>query len=149
MRMTNNVGVWIDHQRAVLVRITDDGETIEEILFADVAARSPGGTQLTTSFTPRDFVAEDKRDRKAMIAFNKYYDKVIDRLKDAEAIVVLGPGEAKGEFVKRFESKKTRGRIRHVETADKMSDRQIAARLREYEGTELPRAQETTKSQKK
>ena len=69
------------------------------------------GTRVKHSYTPNDFVAEDKRERKAMNHLNKYYDEVIDRLRDADAILVLGPGEAKGEFTKRIESKKLKGRI--------------------------------------
>jgi hypothetical protein len=41
------------------------------------------------------------------------------------------PGEAKGEIKKRLESKELGGRIIGVETVDKMTDRQIAAKVRQ------------------
>jgi hypothetical protein len=44
-------------------------------------------------------------------------------------LLVLGPGEAKGEFVKRLRSKKLSGTAVEVETVDKMTDRQIAAKV--------------------
>jgi stalled ribosome rescue protein Dom34 len=120
--MTMNVGVWIDHHKAVVVFITDEGEKVLHIL------SDPG---VKNSHSPNDYVAEDKRERKAMIHLNKYYDEVIDRLRDANAIVILGPGEAKGEFTKRLEGKNPTGRIAHVETADKMTDREIASHVRQ------------------
>ena len=88
-------------------------------------------------------MAEDKRERKAMIHLNKYYDDVIDRLRDADSILVLGPGEAKGEFTKRIEGTKLKGRIAHVGTVDKMSDREIAAHVRELLGIGSRQAKST------
>jgi hypothetical protein len=63
---------------------------------------------------------------------NTYYDEVISFVRDAEAILLFGPGEAKGELKKRFERNKLGGLIEAVETVDKMTDRQIAAKVREY-----------------
>jgi len=53
-------------------------------------------------------------------------------IRDAEAILLLGPGEAKGELKKRIERDKLGGRIVGVETVDKMTDRQIAAKVRQH-----------------
>jgi hypothetical protein len=46
--------------------------------------------------------------------------------------LIFGPGEAKGELKKRLESKGLGGRIVGVETTDKMTERQIAAKVRAY-----------------
>jgi len=133
--MTINAGVWIDHHKAVVVRFTDEGEdTLQIMSDPDTPALLPDGTRVKKSYTRNDFVAEDKRERKATIHLNKYFDKVIDRLRDADAILVLGPGEAKGEFTKRIESTKLKGRIAHVGTVDKMTDHEIAAHVRQLLG---------------
>ena len=97
-------------------------------------ARSKGDARVKNAYTPNDFVAEDKRERNAAIHLHKYYDEVIDRLRDADAILVLGPGEAKGEFIKRVEGQKLKGQIAHVGTVDRMTDRQIAAHVRQLLG---------------
>jgi hypothetical protein len=57
---------------------------------------------------------------------------VISHLRNAEVILIFGPGEAKGELVKRIERNKLSGRIGGVETADKMTVPQIAAKVRKY-----------------
>jgi len=133
--MTINAGVWIDHHKAVVVLITQAGENIRQILSdPDTAARTGGEAQVKNTYTPNDFMAEDKRQRKATIHLNKYYDEVIGRLRDADVILVFGPGEAKGEFIKRSESQKLKGRIAHVGTVDKMTDGQIAAYVRQQLG---------------
>jgi hypothetical protein len=43
----------------------------------------------------------------------------------------MGPGEAKGELVKRLQSEHLGERIVGVEVVDKMTDHQIAARVRQ------------------
>jgi hypothetical protein len=75
--------------------------------------------------------ADDSRQKTFTGHLNIYYDAVIACLRDAEAILIFGPGEAKGELKKRLEGLNLGGRIVGVETVDKMTDRQIAAKVRQ------------------
>ena len=79
-----------------------------------------------------DASAEDQRDRRFAGHLDKYYDEVILAIHDAQSILIFGPGEAKGELKKRIESKGLKGRIVAVETADEMTDPQIAAKVRQH-----------------
>jgi stalled ribosome rescue protein Dom34 len=88
-------------------------------------------------------VAEDKLERKQLSHLIKFYDDVIASLRNVDAILVLGPGEAKGEFTKRIEGTKLKGRIVHVGTVDKMTDREIAAHVRQLLGIGSQRAKST------
>ena len=63
---------------------------------------------------------------------NIYYDAIIASVRNAESILIFGPGEAKGELKRRFERIDLGGRIVGVETVDKMTDRQIAAKVRRH-----------------
>ncbi len=130
--MKRDVGLWIDHKKAVIVTVSNEGEQTREIasnvgkrvrFSGDLRSKSPGGHQAIS--------AEDTEDRRYMDDLNDYYDEVISSIRDAEAILILGPGEAKGELAKRLESSELGGRIVGIETADKMTDRQIAAKVRE------------------
>ena len=62
--------------------------------------------------------------RKAVI------DEVIAHIRDADSILILGPGEAKGELNARLVRDGLGNRIVGVETVDKLTDRQIAAIVR-------------------
>ena len=133
--MTINAGVWIDHHKAVVVLLTNGVETTEVFLAdseANGAPDSHGNDR--NAHTRNDFIAEDKRERKAMIHFVKHYDNVIAHLHHADSIFIMGPGEARGEFGKRLEAMNLRGRVSHIEPADKMTDRQVAAHVREVFG---------------
>jgi hypothetical protein len=46
--------------------------------------------------------------------------------------LIFGPGEAKGELQKRIKKNRLGGRIVGIETVDKMTSRQIAAKVRRY-----------------
>jgi hypothetical protein len=72
------------------------------------------------------------RDRQFTGHLNKYYDQVLLSLRDAESILIFGPGEAKVELEKRLESEGLKGRVVSIETADKLTDRQIAAKVRHH-----------------
>ena len=70
------------------------------------------------------------QDRKYTNNLERYYDAVIGYIRDADSILIFGPGEAKGEFVKRLKKKNLRKRIVSIETTDNLSDPQIAAKVR-------------------
>jgi hypothetical protein len=121
----SKVGLWIDHRKAVIVIVTDEGEETKQIT-SDMEKRvrfSSGASE--------DGSAEDMRDRQFENHLNSYYDDVIACLREAESIQIFGPGEAKGELETRLENVGLKGRIVEIETVDKMTDRQIAAKVRQ------------------
>jgi len=131
--MTINAGVWIDHHKAVVVLLTDEGQEMLQILSdRNVSARSPAGLRAKNSYTPNDFVSEGKCERKVMSQLNEYYDEVIACVRDAQAILILGPGEAKGEFRKRIANQKLRGHVAEMKTVAKLTDQQIADYVRQH-----------------
>ena len=123
--MKTKVGLWIDHRKTVIVMVSGETEEIARIT-------SDAGKHVQYSGAAQALSGEDQRDRRFLDHLGKYYDEVISRVRDAESILIFGPGEAKGEFVKRLESEGLGGRIAGVETVDKMTDRQIAARVRQH-----------------
>lgn len=123
--MKRTVGLWIDHRKTVIVTVADETEEVTEIA-------SEVGKHVRYSGAAQTVSGEDQRDRRYLDHLSKYYDEVISRVRDAESILIFGPGEAKGEFVKRLESEGLGGRIVGVETVDEMTDRQIAARVRQH-----------------
>ena len=131
--MTTKVGLWIDHKKAVVVAITNKGEEITHVASSvEKQLRRSGDSPLQGSFEARRVPADNSRQRALTGHLNTYYDAVIAAIGDAEAIFVFGPGEAKGELKKRLEKSRLSGRVVTVETVDKMTDRQVAAKVREH-----------------
>lgn len=131
--MATKAGVWIDHKQAVVVLITDAGQEIKKIAF-DIGQpiRSKGGARTKHSYSPNDFVAEDKLERKVENDRKDYYDQVMASIQGADSLLILGPGEAKGELSKHIVAKKRRGLAVELETTDKLTDRQLAAKVKEH-----------------
>ena len=131
--MGTKVGLWIDHRKALIVAVTDKGEEIRLVI--SKVERQPGrsgGMRSTTPYEAQQVPADDSRERKFTGHLNIYYNAVIASIRDAESILILGPGEAKGELKKRLVRNKLGGCIVGIETIDRMTDRQIAAKVRRY-----------------
>jgi hypothetical protein len=123
--MKKQAGLWIDHRKAVIVIISDAGEETHEITSKmEKHVRFTGGT------ASQDGSSEDVRDRQFGNHLNSFYDAVVAVIRGADTLQIFGPGEAKGELAKRLEHDGVKERILAIETVDKMTDRQIAARVR-------------------
>lgn len=132
--MRTKVGLWIDHRKAIIVAVTDKGEEIGLVIASKVEKQlqRSGDSPLKGRYESQKVPADDSRQRMLTGHLNIYYEAVIACLTDAESILIFGPGEAKGELKKRLEKSKLGGLIAGVETVDKMTDRQIAAKIRQY-----------------
>ena len=131
--MGTKVGLWIDHKKALIVAITDKEEETGLIISKiDKQLGRSGGIRSTSPYESQKVPADDSRERKLTGQLNFYYDSVIASIREAESILIFGPGEAKGELKKRLKKNKLDQRIVGMETIDKMTDRQIAAKVRQY-----------------
>ena len=124
--MKKNIGLWIDHRKAVIVIVTDDGEELKKI-----TSNMEKHVRFTSGTGSEDGSSEDVRDRQFGNHLNSYYSDVIAVIRDADSIQIFGPGEAKGELEKRIEHEGLKAHILAIETVDKMTDRQISAKVRE------------------
>ncbi len=130
--MKRQAGVWIDHRQAVIVILEDQREEIKRITSnIEKRVRYSGASHSQTP-TGHDDSAEDRRDRRFVDHLNRYYDEVIAALRDADSILILGPGEARGELQKRLDGQTGSGHSVAMESADKMTDSQIAAQVRQH-----------------
>jgi stalled ribosome rescue protein Dom34 len=132
-QMKKEIGLWIDHREAVLVILTGETEEIRHIASSDEKhIRYSGRSHSRTPEGLREVTAEDQRDRKFGNQLNQYYEEVIAAIRGADTIQIFGPGEAKGELAKRIEHNGLKKHVLVIETVDKMTDRQIAAKVREH-----------------
>lgn len=131
--MKPQVGLWIDHRKAaVIVTVSNEGDTTKLVQSnVEKHVRYSGGARPGSSPGSREGTGEDTRERHFEGKLGKYYDEVITSIRDAEAILIMGPGEAKGELKARLDHGGQGARIVGVETVDRMTDRQIAAIVRE------------------
>jgi len=131
--MRTKVGLWIDHRKAIVVAVTDQGEETALIISkVEKQLRRSGDSPLKGPHESLLIPESDSRQKTFTGHLNIYYDAVIACIRDAESILIFGPGEAKGELKERLERSNLGERIAGIETVDKMTDRQIAAKVRQY-----------------
>ena len=131
--MKKEIGLWLDHRDAIIVILTDGEEEIKHVTSSSGKhIRYSGSSHSKTPEGLKEVTSEDQRDRKFDNQLNKFYDELIASIRDADSIQIFGPGEAKGELEKRLKHEQIKGQILTSETADKMTDRQVAAKVREH-----------------
>ncbi len=141
--MSGKAGVWIDHHGAVIVALGHDGEHTTHIAsHVEKHLERSGDSPLKGRAEPLSVPADDRRQRALTGELNLYYDAVIAALHGFDRLLLFGPGEAKGELHTRLSKAQPGARVEAVETADKMTDPQIVAKVRAHFGLSAPRLQQ-------
>lgn len=113
--------------------MSDNGEKTQQILSNVEKQRGrSAGKRSTTSFESQLVQEDDRQQRGFTKHLNVFYEEVLSCIRDVEAVLIFGPGEAKGEMKKILEQNNLRERVVTMESADKMTDRQIAAKVHDY-----------------
>jgi hypothetical protein len=132
--MQKNIGIWIDHEKAFLVSIQDKRESSKKIQSeVESHIKALGGSRPTTPYGPQEASAEKKLDERRKQQLHKFYQKILPELREISKIYIFGPGEAKHELDKEIKKSKELSLKRvKIETADKMTENQIKARVKNY-----------------
>ncbi len=125
--MNDNVGIWVDHKKAVIVFASATPVTARTLQSHVGAHAHFSGSQ--------DGGGEKKYEERFSNALDHFYDDVIKELRHPKAILIFGPGEAKGQLKARLTHAIAMAGITvDVETTDTMTDPQIIARVKEHYG---------------
>src|ERR1022692_573453 len=131
--MKTLAGLWIDHREAIIVLISGKRQETRRIKsFVEKQLRRSDCSPSQGRFEAQMVPADDSREREYTGHLAHYYDEVISWIRPAEAILLFGPAEAKGEFMKRIEQNKLDLRITCFETADQMTERQVSQKVRRH-----------------
>ena len=135
-----NIGLWIDHKKAILVIQTEQGENIQQIESGiGRHVHYHGASHPKSPFSAQYQQGDDQLDNKYAEQLKKFYEKVIAHIREADAVLIFGPGEAKRELEKRIVHEKVSVPIVGIEAADKMTERQIAAKVQNhFQEAEVP-----------
>jgi hypothetical protein len=84
------------------------------------------------SYPGNNFAHEDMSDRKFGDQLGRFYERVVSSIRDADSILIFGPGEAKVELDNLLKKEGLGGCIVAIETVDKLTNPQIAANVRAH-----------------
>ena len=134
--MSHNVGIWIDHKKAVIVSASAEGASATTVE-SEVGPHThySDGTTHAMPDGPHVGGGEKKNEDRYAEHLGRYFDEVIGRLGQPEALLIFGPGEAKLQFKARLgRSKVLSERVVGIETTDKLTDPQIVAKVKAHFG---------------
>ena len=134
--MSDKVGVWIDHRKSVIVFASADRvatKTLESSVGPHARYSGRAGSQGPEGRP--DEGGEKKYEERYREHLAQYYDAVIEQLGRPDALLIFGPGEAKQQLKERLSrSKALAACLVEIETADKLTDSQIVARVTAHYG---------------
>ena len=143
--MKKYMGIWVDHKKAVIVTkkqpersYEEDVELVVTQISSDVERKvrlASGSRTRNTPWGPQEVAVDSKIETRQKQQLKKFYHRIIEVITDADKILIMGPGEAKLELKKEIEkSKALIPKIVGVQTSDKMTNNQIAAKVKSYFG---------------
>jgi hypothetical protein len=125
--------VWIDHRKAVIRTITGDLEKTLEVRARMEPERREWDrlppkppSELTSMVTDEDSPSEFR------MGLDRYYADVVEAIGDVMAVLIFGPGGAKGELRHCLIRSRFAGQVRAMEPSGLWTDRQLAARARDH-----------------
>jgi len=129
--MDRNVGLWIDHKQAYLIR--QDGKKVD-VIPSNLEPRihHSGGARIGGRYN-QTLDSELRYNDRYNNHLNKYYEKVVATIENADSIFIMGPGEAKLELKREIQKHKSLiEKLVRVEPADKMTIKQMVAHVKKF-----------------
>ena len=132
--MPEYAGIWIDLEKAYIVKLQDGKESLEVIdSNVEKHIRLSGGARSKTPFGPQEIASERKPEERRKHQLTRFYRDVIKNIEDVSRVYIMGPGEAKKALNKEIARAKRLSAIRVVvETADKMTEKQLIAKVKDF-----------------
>jgi hypothetical protein len=134
--VNGKIGIWIDHRKAVIVSTSGDRITART-LESRVGPHSRYSRRAGSSrpARPQAGGGERRYEERYRQQLDRYYDEVIGRLGRPEALLILGPGEAKLQLRERLSRSKAWSSCAvEIETAGELTDPQIVAKVKAHYG---------------
>ncbi|MBC8181136.1 hypothetical protein H8E88_08430 [candidate division KSB1 bacterium] len=132
--MKENVGLWIDHVKAFIVTLNADGDIDSKIIESGIepSTKSTGGGRTKTPYS-KGGVSVEKSQLRQQHHLKGYYEDIIKQIAGADNIYLFGPGTAKKELNHEIQKNAVIAeKIIAVDAADKMTEPQMIAKVRNY-----------------
>jgi len=137
-RSFKQIGVWMDHSKALIVGHDNGSATLLETVDSpyERIIREPGEGDDKTRFTGNSEHSSNNEYRKnntSQNELNEYFKMLEGKVKMYDDILLFGPSTAKEQFRNRLrENKSFDGKWLSVQPADKMTENQLLAFVRDF-----------------
>lgn len=131
----SKIGIWLDKKTAYIVTLKNGDVSVLETVESELEFFNPrGGSRSKTRWGPQQVVQDSRYLEREKHQLKRYFQAIIDKVKDADTMVIFGPGQTTQKLKKEIDNHhpEVAGRIAKVEKANSMSDNQIIAWVRNF-----------------
>lgn len=127
-------GIWLDKDKALIVTLENDKETLNTVLSNVEHYRPHGGSGTRFKGGPQDVVQDSKYLDREKQQLKQYYKSLASKIKDTDALVIFGPADTNEKFSKELHKnhKPLSTKIKGVKKADSMTENQVKAWVRDF-----------------
>lgn len=132
--MKNQVGIWLDSANATIITLKGKNQDVKHIE-SNIENRihhskeSNQGTRLGIHHVND----EKKFEERIKHQLQHYFDEIIDHIKNADDIYIIGPAQTKIKLGKTISGIKNLADIPlNIETVDSITENQIIAKVKDY-----------------
>jgi hypothetical protein len=122
------IGIWVDQQKAFIVRIEGDVEPVIEKIKSDVESRLrlAGEGKVFARFGHTFIDDQEKKQKRQRNQRHRFFREIISHIQDSDYIYLFGPGKANKELNNEIEKTSIlKGKVVAIDTADKLSQKQM------------------------
>jgi len=132
--MKKNIGIWIDTREAMIVTVNEEGSSTRVIdSKVETRERVEGESKDISRFGDQSIDHEKAKEHRVDHAKKHFLKKVMSELGTVDELVLFGPAGMKNELKKAIEADRSLApKLKDVLSADSMSDKQVAALVRDY-----------------
>lgn len=129
-----NIGIWLDKEKAYVVYLEKGSERMVEVPSELEFYHPKGGARSRTRWGPQDVVQDSKYLEREKHQLKKYFHSLIEKISDADALVIYGPASTFEQFHRELKAQRPRlaEKVKEVKRADSMTLNQIKAMVRDY-----------------
>lgn len=127
-------GIWLDKDKALIVTLKDERETIFEIKSNVEHYRIHGGSGTRFKGGPQDVVQDSRYLEREKHQLRAYFKEIVAKVKDTDELVLFGPAQTYLMFLKELETNYIwlGAKVRAANRADSMTNNQVRALVRRF-----------------
>ena len=127
-------GIWLDKDKALIVTIENSRQSLRTVPAQVEHFHVHGGFGIRYSGGCQDVVQDSKYMEREKHQLNRYFKTIVSKIKDTDALVIFGPGEAREKFHKAINEdyKDLSSKLISSEKTDSMTNNQVKAWVRNF-----------------
>lgn len=132
--MKRQTGIWVDTQKAFIVRLLDSGHTTKTITSnIESKVRIPGESKEFARFGSQYLDVQEKKQHRQENMTREFLKQILKEILSDDEIVIFGPSGMKKVLEKFLKSEKNfRAELKSVSSADSMTENQKAAWVKNF-----------------